>query len=170
MSDIEFWDRCAVDLVPDISEELVERMLAQMKPVKRVTPPGRDFAFRYRLIETDGVDRRGVAYTWEPRLGRMVRLYMGDLNSKQIISFHRWGAPVFFKPSLAEVCASINRFVPDWSLIRFFELETEGLGKQNVIGDCHFTRCTLYGEERTNVIDEAWNNDAADVERELAAR
>lgn len=50
------------------------------------------------------VDIFGIAYTWEPKKGEKAK---GLKPLKDVITFHSYGAPVFFKPSIAECLAQI---------------------------------------------------------------
>lgn len=144
------WSRCKLMLVPPITDSKVEEMLAVMKPLVQVEN------HRFREIDITGVHRRGVSYIWDPKPGRPVKQYRGSLNDVTIMTFHKYGAPSLFKPSLVEVCASIRRFVPDWKLVRHFWLNSEGLDCRNVIGDCHWCPCVLFGEEMADVQDAEW--------------
>lgn len=144
--------------IPEIGDNLLERMVAQIKPVTLSVVNGRQ---RFRLIHTEGVDRRGTAFTWEPKLGRAVRLYQGAGNSVSLLTLHTFGAPVLFKPSLAEVYACINELVPDWTAARFFWLQSDGLDRRSVFGGWHVCPCLLFGDEQQDVIDQCWEQDAA---------
>lgn len=142
-----FYDQCKIGLIPDISDELVEQMLLQMKPVIR-----RD-QHRFWEIRIDGVDRRTTAYTWEPKLIRPVKIYLGGLESKVIPTFHTYGYHGFFNPSLAEVCAAINRCVPDWSMVRYFWLNPETV---QLVEPYQWCRCAIFSGECHEVIDAEW--------------
>lgn len=154
-----FWSNCKPRLVPEIPDEKLESMLAQIKPVERFEVCGG--GYRYRLIDIAGVDRRRTAYTWKPKLGRLVRIYDGSLNSVDIITFHTWGYYGFFKPSLAETMACIAHYLPDWSGVRFVWLDKNQVDSASVVGDFHICRCRLFGDEQTNVIDDALDRDSA---------
>jgi hypothetical protein len=51
-------------------------------------------------------DLRGVAYTWDPKLGEKAE---GLDPLVTIRTLHTWSYYGFFKPSIAEVCAAINK-------------------------------------------------------------
>jgi hypothetical protein len=152
-----FWSICKTKLVPDISDSLIELMAAQIKPVAEV---GRG---RFREIDIAGVDRRNVAFTWEPKWGRFVRLYNGSLNSRDVVTFHSYGFHGFFKPSLAEVYACINQFVPDWSSVRYFRMKSDDMDRHNIVEPYHWCRCQLFGEEEWDVNDQNWERDVAEL-------
>ena len=128
--------------IPEISDSLVERMRSHIEPLI----PDSDAGSGYRRIkDVERIDARRQSFLWdaEPCGPRLV---FEPLNQLQIITFHAFGAPVFFKPSLAEVYAGILRFVPEWERIRFFALRADNLGADNIIGSCHWCRCSLFGE------------------------
>lgn len=154
-ADQSFWERCKVRLVPPVSDETLEEMAAAIKPLKAVGNG------RFREILTAGVDPRRVAFTWEPKLGRAVRVYRGGLNNVTILTFHTYGDPSLFKPSLAEVYGGIRQAVPNWSPVRFFWLNSEDLDARNLVGGCHWCRCVLFGDEEPHVIDAEWDAFAA---------
>lgn len=146
---MKFYDECELNLVPEITDNDVRDMLSIMKPVvKREN--------RFHLVDIEGVHPREVAYTWSPRIGRRVKLFEHTLNSKEIITFHNYGYCGFFKPSLAEVCASIARFVPDYSMIRFFWLKQHEVDLSHIIESCHWCCCVLFGDEQLDVVE--WEN------------
>lgn len=113
-----------------------------------------------------GIDLKGSSFTWEKKLGRLLRLYRGGLDTVDIMTFHTWSYYGFFKPTLHEVYSAIAQFVPDWSGIRFFEmLDSGSMDAKHIMGDYHWCRCRLYGKERTDVIDTEWEKDRMAVER-----
>lgn len=129
----EFWE--SADLVGDISDELLEEMASQIKPL---------------ILREDGYwaikpprDNRMVSFLWDAEPTEKVGAF-SPLKSFEIMTFHRFGAPVFFKPSIAEVMSAINRFVPDWSAVRWFSLQSDAMGPEHVIGHCHWCRCKLF--------------------------
>lgn len=118
--------------IPDISRETVEELYKKVKPLVR------DKNGRFYTIED--VDLFKTAFTWSPILKEEVD---GLEVVTIIITFHVFGAPAFFKPSIAEVLAQIPRHL--LTKIDFFEVWTEGLGIQNVLSDgYHFTHTILY--------------------------
>jgi hypothetical protein len=136
----ELWSTTEPLLVPDIYDHEIAAM-RHIEPLLQV--PGT--AWYQRIKGIQDIHPRNVSYLWnaEP-CGELMAF--GPLGRVTIMSFHKFGAPVFFKPSLAEVYASILRFVPEWKHVRFFSLRSENLGTANVIGDCHWCLCDLFGE------------------------
>jgi hypothetical protein len=67
-----------------------------------------------------------------------------------IPSFHKYGTPACFKPSLAEALAAIRRYCTDWSMVAYFAVESD-LGPGALIGGCHQSRCLLI--EAPKVVD-----------------
>jgi hypothetical protein len=144
----------SVKLVPEISDELIQEMLAQMRPVSK-TKNG-----RFREINIKGVDPRGESYIWDLKLKPgLVRIYENALNDVKIPTFHTWAYYGFFKPTLAEVLGCINQYYPDWrNEVFYFWLDSpEALS--SVIGNYHAARCTLFGAEEHKVIDDRWDLD-----------
>lgn len=133
------WNTLKPILVPEITDEEIAEM-RQIKPLLREP----DSCWYRRIRGIDDIDPRKTAYTWgaEPEGEAMA---FGPLNKVEIITFHYYGAPSLFKPSLAEVYASIKRFCPDWKQIWYFSLKSDDLTSANCIGDCHWCRCDLFG-------------------------
>jgi len=147
----ELWYNVTPKLIPKINSNDLEEMLSIIRPLKMVEEN------RFREILTDGVDRRRVAFTWEPKLGRPVQVYRGGLNDVTILTFHTWAFHGFFKPTLAEAYGCIRKFVPEWRAIRFFWLNSQGMDRRNIVGNFHWCPCVLFGEEMTSVIDTDWD-------------
>lgn len=142
-------ERLKVDLVPKITDKQIEEMLGTLTPIK-VPDSGSGLA---RIIKTKGVDRRGVAFTWDPKLGREVNVAWVNDYIAICPTFHTFSFHGFFKPSLAETLACIRKFVPDWEQTRFFSLQMLTDDRAGIIGDYHIGRCFLYGPEHGNVLD-----------------
>lgn len=155
----ELWSVCKPQMVPAITDGQIEEMLAVMKPIMKVNGRGKkdDDGHRWREILTEGVHGRDVAYTWEAKLGRPLKLYVGGLNEVNILTFHTWGYYGFFKPSLAESLGCIRQFVPEWREVRFFWLDSGNMGPEHIVGDFHWCRCKLFGPEMLDVIDSDWD-------------
>lgn len=136
----ELWSTTKPALVHDLMDHELDAM-RHIEPLLRVP----DTCWYRRIADIQTIDPRGVSYLWsaKPTGSRMA---FGPLSQITIMSFHRYGAPVFFKPSLAEVYGAIRRFVPDWSRVRFFCLRADDMGPEHVIGDCHWCFCDLFGE------------------------
>jgi len=145
-----FYEKCKPSMIPKITDAKLEEMIKIIKPVKQVDD------HRFREILTDGVDRRGVAYTWDPKLGRPVQIYRGGLNDVTMMTFHTWAYYGFFKPTLAEAYGCIRAFVPNWEDIRYFWLDSDNMDSRNIMGDYHWCPCILFGPEMTNVVDDEW--------------
>lgn len=138
--DEELWSTTKPVYVPD----LFDHELAEMRMIEPLLSVPQTCCYR-RIKDIQSVDPRGQSYLWDAEpIGE--QMAFGPLGRVTIMSFHRFGAPSFFKPSLAEVYASIRRFVPDWSRVRFFCLRSQDLGPQHIIGDCHWCFCDLFGE------------------------
>lgn len=151
----KFWDKCEVNMVPEISDGDIEAMLKVMKPVANVKPIGHG---RFREIDVGDVDRRGTSYIFSPKLGRPVQIYLGGLNDRTILTFHTLAYYGMFKPTLAESLACIRRHVPAWFLVRYFWLDSANMDHKNIVGNFYWCRCVLFGEEEANVQDERWKD------------
>lgn len=121
-------------LVPAISPEQVTAM-RHIEPLV-MTPQG-----YCRIRGIDLVHPFNVSYLWN---AEPVGLALPVGSGVDIITFHHYGAPALFKPSLAEVYASIMRYVRDWRQVRYFYLHSENMGTESVIDGCHWCRCTLF--------------------------
>lgn len=88
-------------------------------------------------------DLRRTAYTWdpEPEPGGMAE---GIEQYAHIITYHTFGAPSLFKPSVAEVLAQIPEALIETTVA--FELRTEDLTCVNVSSfhNAHWAPCILY--------------------------
>lgn len=81
--------------IPEISDERLAELVERIKPTCR-------FNDELRYIEP--VDPRRVAYMWSPKPAETA----DDLNPvADIRTYHSYGAPNVFKPSIAEVLAQI---------------------------------------------------------------
>lgn len=132
------WELTKPTYVPDISDERIAEMRKQISPLIK-----HDNRY-YRIRGIDELDAREQSYIWGAECDGEPMLF-GPLETLKIMTFHKWGAPALFKPSLAEVYSSIDRFIPDTGFIGFFCLQSDNLGPQNVIGDCHWCVCELLG-------------------------
>jgi len=81
--------------IPKISDERLNELAKKIKPVVRIKG-------QPRYIQP--VDLRGVAYTWDPKPAGHAK---GLAELCVITTYHSYGAPMFFKPSVAEVIAAI---------------------------------------------------------------
>ena len=125
-----------VDLVPPITSKRMADMLSLMKPMISV---GEGF---YRQIDIVGVDRRNEAYTWSPKQFGLELI--ADQSAESIIpTYHTFGAPVFFKPTLAEVLGAILRFTKDWRKVRYFSLTSD---EPKMFGSYHTAKCMIASE------------------------
>lgn len=125
-----------VDLVPPITDKQIHKMLAVMTPMVSV---GEGF---YRKIDITGIGYRNVTYAWTPRpFGP--ELIPSQLSESHIPTYHTFGAPVFFKPSLAEVLGAILRFTKDWRKVRYFSLTSD---EPQMFGSYHTAKCMIASE------------------------
>jgi len=107
-----------IKLVRSVTDAEIREMLAVMRPVVQA---GMN---QWRMVDVSGVHPRDVSYIWNPKPYGPA-LTPDQLDSGRIMSFHNFGAPSLFKPSLAEVLGAIRTFVPEWSRVRYFGLDAE---------------------------------------------
>ena len=82
--------------IPDITDARISDLLLRITPLVKV---GDD------LYRFEPVDPRTTAFTWGPKVvGAPVQVRPRGW----ITTYHSWGHPSLFKPSLAEVLAQIN--------------------------------------------------------------
>jgi len=115
--------------LPEISDGRLEELIKEIKPVVRYSR--RITSREDKLVQDDkgdlyfieDVDPRKIAFTWDPKPARMAE----EVNPnpyKTIKTIHSYGAPVLFKPSIAEVLAQI----PEDDIGRCVAFETDHLG------------------------------------------
>lgn len=119
--------------IPEISDAELTELLAQIKPLVRD-----EQGHRHTIAP---VDPRRTAFTWDPKFVEMVE--PGPVLA-EFDTYHSFGAPALFKPSLAEVLAQIPRDLRPY--VQAFELDTETAE----IWDegYHVASVTLYAELR----------------------
>ena len=143
-----------VDLIPPISNAELEEMLEIIKPIKAVAEEdhyGQAKADQLKFYEIDvtGVDRRGTAFTWSPKL-KEEEIGIAWRNGMQctIPTFHTYGAPCFFKPTLAETYAAIRARVPDWRHARWVWQRQIWEDSRDIFGNYHIGLASLFGRVR----------------------
>jgi hypothetical protein len=92
-------------------------------------------------IDITGVDPRNQSYIWDTKtIGE--RFIADQLDSLTIPTFHSYGAPSLFKPSLAETLGCIRHYCDAWQRVKYFALYSD-LDHSNVFGRYHSTKCLL---------------------------
>lgn len=81
--------------IPPITDERLNELAEKIKPIVRMDDEP-------HYIEP--VDLRRTAYTWDPKPADRAE-GLGEICD--IRTYHSYGAPVYFKPSIAEVIAAI---------------------------------------------------------------
>lgn len=122
--------------------------VAEIAEMRHIEPLIRvpDSEWYQRIKGQETLCPTSVSYLWnaEPAGDRLA---FSPLSRQTIVTFHKYGAPALFKPSLAEVYAAIRRFMPNnWRQVKYFCLRSEDLGSDNVIGCCHWCKCDLFGD------------------------
>jgi len=125
----------------EISNEDLAHWAERIRPVIRWGPGGKRHPRGTPHWVANLGDHRKTSYTWvENSRGEAA----GDLELiKTIQTFHTWGAPALFKPSVAEVIAQIPVEMRD--SVDAFEVISEGLGPPAVLQEgFHVTNTALY--------------------------
>lgn len=143
----ELWYVAKPNLVPKISDIEIEEM-RHIQPLIR--KHAEDYVF-YRIERIDHLSTRTKSFIWDAKpTGKP--LSFAPTDDIQILTFHTFGAPALFKPTLAEVYACIRRFVSDWQDVRYFYLHSHDMGVKHVLPSCHWCKCTLFGKTGREVL------------------
>jgi hypothetical protein len=130
--------------LPEISDEKLEKLLKDIKPVVRFSKKNSSEAGLVRDDEGDlyfieDVDPRGIAFTWDPKpTGIAERVNPNPYRTIQTI--HSYGAPAFFKPSIAEVLAQI----PEEEYAKCVAFETDSNNGFTQDSEYHTATTKLY--------------------------
>lgn len=136
-----------MDVIPKISDEKLETLVNKIKPVVRC----------FKLLDTEileahlkgdllcyieDVDPRTDSFLRNPKPERLAK---GLKHLADIKTYHKFGVPVIFSPSVAEVLAQIPKKYLD--KVVAFETVSEGLSHENLVGNYHVTVTKLYTKE-----------------------
>lgn len=122
--------------IPDISTAKLLRLASKIKfgafvkgEAKRISLPITEWNLRQ------------IAFTWNAEYGEFLRCH--PTRNVVLITYHNFGAPSLFKPSISEVLAQIPGELV--SRVEAFAIETENMGVYNVLPDgYHFTKTHLF--------------------------
>lgn len=140
--------------IPDISDERLKELAARIKPVVRFTtddkfsigtsPKERSSDSNGRLFYIEPVDPRQAAFTWDPK---PVGPPADNLRKLDIIrTYHSWGAPSMFKPSVAEVLAQLSPTQVEEAVA--FEVVCDDKDARHVLSDgFHASLTILYTDK-----------------------
>lgn len=118
------------ELIPKIADAELAALLARIKPLVRDD--------KGCLRQIAPVDPRTQSYIWDPELTEVVE---EGKALAELDTYHGFGAPALFKPSLAEVLAQIPLDLRPH--VTAFELDPESA---EVFDDSHHVvAVTLYG-------------------------
>lgn len=88
---------------------------------------------------------RSIAFTWEPKPLHAAHQLT---QATHLITYHKYGAPALFKPSIAEVLAQLRYAEKNGRLslsnIIAFEVDPGDLYAKNIFGDYHWAPTILY--------------------------
>lgn len=160
--------------IPEITEERLEQLAERIRPVVRYTPRWIEESNKLAEWTDEARERinripkeepgdspsntgipywvelpkslRSIAYTWEPK--PYAPAFFEIEQFAHIITYHDFGAPVLFKPSIAEVLAQIPEHLIEETVA--FEIRTADLTCVNVCSvlNCHWAPCILYRKRR----------------------
>jgi len=146
-----------VILVKDVPNELAEEMRRKLVPVVGYDQKDhKGYTFKNR----ENIPIKEIAYTWiegNDKQFPRVKLngFLGQVDAVPIISFHRWGYYGFFKPSLNEVYYAIYSAMGDkWNKIKYFWLDSGGMGPEQIIGNYQYCKLWLWGTDALYVVDK----------------
>lgn len=133
------WFHLEFKRVPEISDGELLRLAKHIKPL-RYSKGGR----LLHIVEPEGTEwLRDTGFTWLKAGGPAERYHEVGC----VITYHDYGAPSLFKPSVAEVLACVVAQVNPADLRRVmgFALdESRDMDVYNVIGEHHFAKCWLF--------------------------
>ncbi len=136
-----------MEQIPEISDERLETLIKKVKPVVRCS----------RLLDTELVrpNPEGDLLCYikydDPRMDNFVQnpkpksIAEGLKHLADIKTYHKFGVPVIFSPSIAEVLAQIPKKYLDEAVA--FETIANGLSHDNLVDDYHVTVTRLYKKE-----------------------
>lgn len=143
-----------IERIPTISDRKLLKRMEKLTPLiakyEEIKPLGLD-AFKlphYYLLEFENRIEylRNTSFIWEPELGKKVwprtedSSGFGSRSPITIITYHSYGAPSLFKPSLAEVVAQLPK-----NFEGVFCIESKDLNNYNCLDDgYHFTKTHLW--------------------------
>lgn len=168
------FENLELELVPKISRDKLEYLISKIVPLvpfkydpeenkyvqcplyeytleKRKNTDGSEYEFKnwtqnylYTILNT--YDPISQSFIWSAKADEPA----ADLGFcfppyGTIITYHKYGAPSLFKPSIEEVLAQINLLPEkDINIIRAFWVDSDDLDAYNIIGHYHFTKTTLF--------------------------
>lgn len=130
--------------IPKLSDEKLKSLVDEIKPVIRCS----------RLFDTDiveinhegellcyleDIDPKIDNFIQKPKLGKVAE---GLEHLTDIKTYHKYGVPVVFSPTVEEVLAQIPKKYLDETVA--FETIYYGLSHDNLVDDCHVTVTKLY--------------------------
>jgi len=135
-----------MDRIPPISDERLNELTARIHPLVRFAvrdvyrrdlrptePDSRGLLFHIKPVHP-----RNIAFTWDPKpIGEPL---MGLETFETIRTYHTWGAPALFKPSVAEVLAQLTTGQAERAV--GFEILSHNLDVNNVLSDGYHTVLT----------------------------
>lgn len=128
--------------LPQISDDDLQEMMAHIRFLWSKSERSSALC----SLEIATVDPRKSSFIWDTdgRVGEPL-VHRQTTGVIDIPTFHTFGAPVLFKPSIAEVMASIRFFFGDnWREVGFFWMDDRDLGSEAVVGQFHCARGWCY--------------------------
>jgi len=123
-----------IERIPKLPTEELLRRAGLIKPVIL-----RDQTYFEWKSKSDPINH---SFTWEYECGKQVNVGRPIFTT---ITFHSWGHPSLFKPSIAEVVAQIPDQILDQ--VKAFHLEEDDMDVYHCLPDgYHFTKTKFFGE------------------------
>jgi len=132
-----------LDLIPKLSQEELQKRAGRIKPV---------VGFNGSQYYIHDVDIAQVSFIWDPKKKNKAK---GLVALCEILTYHTYGHPMLFKPSIAEVLSQI----PDTHLDKVIAFQivgqpesVEDLNQYGAITNSgyHMAITQLYGKAREN--------------------
>lgn len=127
-------------VIPEISDSELLALAKKIKPMVDVADLGLHY-LNVKDAENSIHLLRNTSFIWNKRPGGKVRRPLKRRES--ITTYHKFGAPIFFKPSIAEVLAQLGHEQREWC--QAFIIDEELTAANVHPAGFHFTTTHLYG-------------------------
>lgn len=134
-----------LDRIPPITDERLTELNARIRPL--VTGPA-----GLHFLKRPTKDLRGQSYLWDARPGVPAPVAV-NMPYVTLITYHTYGAPSLFKPSIAEVLAQVDAALTPEQLapVVGYWIDNSNLDATHVLSDgYHFVRTVLFTDWRQN--------------------
>ncbi len=129
--------------IPEISDQRLSELSQQIKPVVREGVFKKGEGIVYTPFYIENVDPRRESFLWKPKHTSEA---VGLVKFDEILTYHTYGYYAFFKPSIAEVLAQLERKYSPEELSKVVAFETNYVGLDPTY-EYHVARTTLFAKE-----------------------